>query len=89
MIETKNFYKEFDSNMVLSPFDTLYIQMQSNDSVLYPSEEELNFEIKNDYKKYSKKRETLANFKKHFYDGIIYQDNSKKFIGAIIKKTED
>lgn len=86
MLETKNFEEQHKNSSFLSVFDILYFEKQISNSTFYPNEKELKFEINNSFKKCHKPKETLTAFKKRFYDGIIYVDNDKNFIGALIKK---
>jgi len=88
MIKYEEYAKKFD-NLNYGQFDTLYYETMHTHSTLYVSQIFLDNQIKGDFKKYHKSRETLASFKKHYYDGVIYVDKEKHFIGALIKKAEE
>lgn len=88
MIKYEEYSKKFSDSMC-GQFDTLYYETMHTNSILYPKQVFLDNQIEGDFKKYHKSRETMASFKKRYYDGVIYVDENKNFIGALIKKAED
>ena len=88
MIKSEEYAKKF-GDLKCGQFDALYYETMHTNSTLYTKQTFLDNQIKWDFKRYHKSRETMASFKKRYYDGIIYTDEKKHFIGAIIKKAKD
>ena len=87
MIKYEDYTKKF-GDLKCGQFDALYYETMHTNSTLYMQQVFLDNQIKGDFEKYHKSRETMASFKKRYYNGVIYVDEKKHFIGAIIKKTE-
>lgn len=88
MIKYEEYAKKF-GDLACGQFDALYFETMHTNSILYMKQVFLDNQIKGDFKRYHKSRETIASFKKRYYDGVIYVDENKHFIGALIKKTEE
>lgn len=88
MIKYEEYTKKF-GNLTCGQFDALYYETMHTDSTLYMKQTFLDNQIKGDFKRYHKSRETMASFKKRYYDGVIYVDENKNFVGALIKKAEE
>lgn len=88
MIKYEEYAKKFDSSGY-GQFDALYYETMHTNLILYTKQVFLDNQIEGDFKKYHKSREKLASFKKRYYDGVIYVDKNKNFVGALIKKAED
>ena len=88
MIKCEDYNKKF-GDLKCGQFEALYYETMHTNSILYTKQEFLDNKIKGDFKKYHKSREKLTSFKKRYYDGVIYVDRNKIFVGALIKKAED
>lgn len=88
MLKQEEYAKKF-GDLTCGSFDALYHETMHTNSTLYMSQVFLDNQIKWDFKRYHKSRETIASFKKRYYDGVIYVDEKKHFIGALIKKAEE
>lgn len=88
MIKCEDYAKKF-GDLRCGQFDALYYETMRTNSTLYMAQAFLDKKIEEDFEKYHKSRETVASFKKRYYDGVIYVDEDKHFIGALIKKTEE
>lgn len=88
MIKYEKYSKKF-GGLMCGQFDALYHETMHTNSILYMTQAFLDSQIKVDFKRYHKSRETITSFKKRYYDGVIYVDEKKQFIGALIKKTEE
>ena len=87
MIKSEQYAKKF-GDLKWGQFDALCFEAMHTNSTLYTKQVFLDNRIEQDFERYHKSRETIASFKKRYYDGTIYVDEKKHFIGALIKKTE-
>ena len=84
MIKNEEYSKKF-GDLMCGQFDALYYETMHTNSILYTKQVFLDNQIEGDFKKYHKSHETMASFN----DGVIYVDENKNFVGALIKKAEE